>query len=420
MTNISLNLDTVYKEFLKSIKDKYRVAQIKDPYNNVEVLSFNWELGKSIIEKQKKYSWGSKFLEQLSHDLTNEFSGAKGFSIRNLQFMQQFAQIYPYGITKQVVSQLPWGHAIVLMQKVKDANALEWYIQNTVQNNISRSALIMQIEQGLYEQQRMTKCKLSNFEVSLPNLQSDLAMQTLKNPYKYVESVIIPNFTGYVDKDIILVVYALDGKILFATNLFAKRAGLGSWKNAIGKTIDDLVYSLLHNRLVNRKLNEIRLNVIKHEKAISYIAFINHADGFHAHQSVHEPIFDQSGQVVASRVIADKFRKTDIIDYLAPDFEQFIKYKPLTVKLTQRQHEILFLLSSNFSQYEIGEILGVSRGTVSQVIAKICEKFDIGGQSGFYLIKKAREFGIDRKIPGSLLQPKIIVLNNNEDFIYNY
>lgn len=186
MTDINLNLDQVYKEFLKSIKDKYRVAQIKASYKvNVEVLSFNWELGKSIIEKQKKYSWGSKFLEQLSHDLTNEFSGAKGFSVRNLQFMQQFAQLYPDGIAKQVVSQLPWGHTIVLMQKVKDVAALEWYMQNTVQNNISRSVLIMQIEQGLYEQQGINERKLSNFEVSLPKPQSDLAMQMLKNPYNF-------------------------------------------------------------------------------------------------------------------------------------------------------------------------------------------------------------------------------------------
>lgn len=237
---------------------------------------------------------------------------------------------------------------------------------------------------------------------------------------KYVESIIIPNFMGYVDKDIALVIYALDGKFLFATNRYAKTAGLGNWKDLIGKTIDDLGYSLLHNRLVNKKLSEIRLNVIKYEKAITYIAFIHHADGFHAHQSVHEPIFDQSGQVVASRVIADKFRKTGIVDYLDPDFEQLIKYKPLNFKLTQRQHEILFLLSSNFSQHEIGELLGISRGSISQVIARMCEKFGINGQSAFYLLEKIKEFGIDRKIPSSLLQPKIIVLDRNEDFIYNY
>lgn len=186
MTNISLNLNSAYKEFLKSIKDRYRVAQIKASYKvNVEVLLFNWELGKSIIEKQKEYSWGSKFLEQLSHDLTNEFNGAKGFSIRNLQFMQQFAQLYKDGIVKQAVSQLPWGHIIVLMQKVKNVDAFEWYVHNTVQNNISRSILIMQIEQGLYEQQGIKESKLSNFEISLPKPQSDLAMQMLKNPYNF-------------------------------------------------------------------------------------------------------------------------------------------------------------------------------------------------------------------------------------------
>jgi predicted nuclease of restriction endonuclease-like (RecB) superfamily len=99
--------------------------------------------------------------------------------------MRQFAQVYPTSIRKQPVSQLPWGHIITLIQKVKDTHALEWYVQNTVKNNISRNVLIMQIEQNLYEQQGKNEFKLSNFKVSLPKPQSDLATQMLKNPYNF-------------------------------------------------------------------------------------------------------------------------------------------------------------------------------------------------------------------------------------------
>lgn len=82
---------------------------------NTEVIQFYWQLGKDIIEKQANSTWGSKFLDQLSGDLQKEFQGAKGFSIRNLQIMRQFAKIYPDTIAKQPASQLTWGHIVVLI-----------------------------------------------------------------------------------------------------------------------------------------------------------------------------------------------------------------------------------------------------------------------------------------------------------------
>jgi predicted nuclease of restriction endonuclease-like (RecB) superfamily len=80
---------------------------------------FYCQLGQMIIEKQAQTAWGSKFLEQLSKDLQADFPGTGGFSKRNLELMRQFAQLYPE-IAKQAVSQLPWGHIILLMQQVKD------------------------------------------------------------------------------------------------------------------------------------------------------------------------------------------------------------------------------------------------------------------------------------------------------------
>src|SRR5262249_22657000 len=105
------------------------------------------------IEKQEGALWGSKFLEQLSKDLLSLFPGTKGFSVRNLKFMRQFAEFYPDEIGKQPVSQLPWGHIIVLMQRVKDMQIRDWYIKNTIENGISRNILIMQIEQDLFSGQ---------------------------------------------------------------------------------------------------------------------------------------------------------------------------------------------------------------------------------------------------------------------------
>ena len=182
----NLYLEKSYSEFVSEIKNKYQIAQLKAARSvNTEVIAFYWEFGKSIIEKQANTAWGDRFLEQLSADLQHEFVGAKGFSVRNLKFMRQFAQMYQAQIGKQAVSQLPWGHIIVLMQKIKDDNIREWYIQNTLQNNISRNVLVMQIEQDLYGRQGKNELKTSNFEIALPKPQSDLALQMLKNPYNF-------------------------------------------------------------------------------------------------------------------------------------------------------------------------------------------------------------------------------------------
>lgn len=146
-------LEPEYQALIADIKQHYRKAQLKAAYVvNHEMIQFYWQLGRSILAKQAQTSWGSKFLDQLSKDLQAEFPGTAGFSRRNLELMRQFAELYPK-IAKQAVSQLPWGHIIVLMQQVKDPEARDWYAENALKNVVARSVLTIQIEQNLYERQ---------------------------------------------------------------------------------------------------------------------------------------------------------------------------------------------------------------------------------------------------------------------------
>ena len=183
----SLIVDPSYRTFLAGIKKRYQLAQLKAARNvNSELVHFYWELGREVIKNQAKSAWGSKFLEQLSVDLQSAFPGSKGFSVRNLKYMRKFAEIYPVpAIGQQAVAQLPWGHIVVLIEKIKDLEAREWYISNTLANGISRNILLMQIEQDLYERQGKSASKVCNFKEHLPEPQSDLAMQMLKNPYNF-------------------------------------------------------------------------------------------------------------------------------------------------------------------------------------------------------------------------------------------
>ncbi len=186
-TNESLHLDQNYKHFLSGIKERLQMAQIRAAMAaNSELIQFYWELGADLIEKQKSHQLGSGFLEQFSHDMRQAFPEMQGFSVRNLQRIKQFAQLYPnLLITPQAVAQLPWGHVSLLIHAVKDKLTREWYAQQTIKNGWSRSVLEMQIESELYERQAESSKKINNFHKQLPALQSDLANEMLKDPYNF-------------------------------------------------------------------------------------------------------------------------------------------------------------------------------------------------------------------------------------------
>ncbi|MDP8171459.1 PDDEXK nuclease domain-containing protein [Pasteurella skyensis] len=195
-------VNTQYKIWLQDLKQDFHKAQIKAHIKvNTTLLEFYWQMGKDIIQKQKDFAWGSGFLEQLSKDLSAEFPDVKGFSYRNLRAIKQWVEFWQQlvakldnEIGKQVVSQLtqiPWGHNIAIIQKCKNSDEALFYVTNTLENGISRAVLIHQIESNLY--QRSGKA-ITNFDTTLPPIQSDLAKQITKDPYNFDFLTITDNY----------------------------------------------------------------------------------------------------------------------------------------------------------------------------------------------------------------------------------
>ena len=137
-----------------------------------------------IVAKQKESKWGDNLIKQISDDLKKEFPNLKGFSKRNLELMRQWYNYWNSDeITKQIVSQIfliPWGHNIAIISKIKNKQEAIFYVNKTIENNYSRAVLIHQIETNLYSRSGKP---ISNFETKLPSIQSDLAIQILKDPY---------------------------------------------------------------------------------------------------------------------------------------------------------------------------------------------------------------------------------------------
>jgi predicted nuclease of restriction endonuclease-like (RecB) superfamily len=173
-----------YKEFLEDLKARIRSAQIKAVISvNQELIKLYWEVGTFVHKRQLEEGWGAKTIEKLSRDLKSDFPDMKGFSPRNIQFMVQFAKEYPDAeIVKQLVSQIPWGHNILLLQRVDNVDARIWYAAKAIEHGWSRNMLEDWTRSDLYRRQGKA---ITNFQTLLPKPQSDLADQSLKDPYVF-------------------------------------------------------------------------------------------------------------------------------------------------------------------------------------------------------------------------------------------
>ncbi len=129
-----------YHSLFTDIKQKIQKAQLKAVLSvNAEMIFLYWQIGKIINEKQNMEGWSSKIIPKLSKDLKSEFLDTKGFSERNLSYMLRFAKEYPdESILQQAVAKLPWGHNLLLIEKIKDQKIRWWYAEKCVENNWSR------------------------------------------------------------------------------------------------------------------------------------------------------------------------------------------------------------------------------------------------------------------------------------------
>jgi len=174
-----------YQHFLTALKTQIQHAQQRASLAvNQELLKLYWQIGHDILQRQQQLGWGSKVIEQLAADLRKAFPELKGFSRSNLLYMRSFAENWPNfesdAIVQQAVGQIPWGHNIVLLGKLKDKEKRLSYALLCQQNGWSRNVLIHQIESQLLERKGNA---ITNFENTLATPQSELAQEVLKDPY---------------------------------------------------------------------------------------------------------------------------------------------------------------------------------------------------------------------------------------------
>lgn len=188
-----LLLSKEYTATLTDLKKQIQECQLRAITSvNKELVRLYWIIGRKIVEKQENSGWGTKFVDKLSKDLQSAFPGIEGFSRTNIFRMRAFYQAYkiiPLAVGQigdidhiGVLAQIPWSHNVVLMEKLDKVEERIWYAQKIIEHGWSRSMLETWIKSDLYHREGKA---ITNFQATLPAPQSDLAQQTLKDPYLF-------------------------------------------------------------------------------------------------------------------------------------------------------------------------------------------------------------------------------------------
>lgn len=231
-----VRIDDEYVRWIAELKHRYRSAQVKAAVKvNTEKLLFNWQLGRDLVHKKAEERWGTGVVEQLSLDLKREFPNDNGFSTTNLWYMKKWYLFYngendsekpqrlvaelqrienqnvkklhqlgaEFGAEKlhqaggefaeqklqrvvgefpTLLSFVPWRHHVEIISKCKSIDEAIFYINKTIEQGLSRDALINCIKANLYEHQGKV---INNFDNNLPAMQSKLVQEVLKENYNF-------------------------------------------------------------------------------------------------------------------------------------------------------------------------------------------------------------------------------------------
>lgn len=173
-----------YGPLLEELKQRIASERVRVVLaaNSAMVLLY-WDIGRTILDRQRKEGWGTKVIDRLSADSRQAFPDMSGLSPRNLKYMRAFAEAWPErAIVQEALAQITWYHNLTLLEKLDNADDRLWYAVQTVENGWSRNILMMQIKSQLH---RRAGRSINNFPSVLPSPESDLATQAFKDPYLF-------------------------------------------------------------------------------------------------------------------------------------------------------------------------------------------------------------------------------------------
>lgn len=247
---------------------------------------------------------------------------------------------------------------------------------------------------------------------------------------KYLQDVVLPYFETYRNSNLDICLFNLNGDLLDCSELAAKNVGLTRLECIninYNNLSTDAIKKLCHVRdaidvelisQIFKLISKLQQIVIREQRMINYIDFVPYKSYSTIEMVSTTPIFEPTGQVIAIQATSSRKHlfsgALDYIDYFSNEKNKFrtLRSKKTGLNISPRQHEIIFLLSYKMSQIDISNLLNISRSTVSKIIERLCNRFEIEGININKLLEHAKNIRLNEYIPESLMRPRIIVLDN--------
>ena len=249
-----------------------------------------------------------------------------------------FALAYPdEEFVQQPVAQIPWGHNTVLLDKLSSPEERLWYAEKVIENGWSRNVLIHQIEGGLYQRQAIAS-KITNFEARLPASQSELALQTMKDPYLFdfiplKENMLERDIEQALVKDVTKLLLELGTGFAFLGNQYHLNVGGDDFY------IDLLFYNLSLRCYV---VIELKTGEFKPEYAGQLNFYLSAVDGLlkkeQDHPSIGLLLCKSKNDLVAEYSLKDMSKPIGVSAYRITSYlpEEFEKQLPSVEDLQKR------------------------------------------------------------------------------------
>lgn len=265
----------------------------------------------------------------------------------------------------------------------------------------------------------MVKSKNSNPIVK------DYLMLTTIEKQQYMQNVLVPNFQHIVKNNVHASIFDHDLKLKICTDLSAQSLGFESWKEIENLSYldcynDDIMakvfgtfYSEQNKAILishAQRIIQLQKHAIATGTIIYFIDLLPYNNIFTSFMVTFLPMYHDSGEIVALQSISIENKFFNFQDYLNND--GIFKLKTSSVRLTEREDEVIFLLANSITQEKIGQLLKISRSTVASCINQLCLKFDIAGSNTKLLSELATKYGYHTNIPKSLWKPNIIILDD--------
>lgn len=327
------------REFFYQIVDLLKSArgQVVQTVNRTMVSTY-FEIGRKIVEEEQlgkeRAEYGKQILKELSKHLTSEFG--KGFSVKNLERMRTFYQVYGKSSTLLSKSELgfsrfklSWSHYLKLM-RIDNENERKFYEIESAKNNWSVRELERQYDSALYTRLVLSRDKEKVRELSEKGLILENPRDAIKDPY-VLEFLGLPERKEYSEND-------LEQEIIDKLEHFLLELGNGFTFVARQKRIslDDTHFKIdlvFYNRILRCfVLIDLKIGELRHQDIGQMQMYVNYYD--------REIRLEDENKTIG--IVLCQNKRESVVEYTLPENnEQIFASKYQTVLPTEEELKLL-------------------------------------------------------------------------------